>query len=229
MERAERQRLTLERIDPVLKAKGYKTRKADGMWYYLHQDGITVTWSLGFLKKYSFIDFRGASITHDEVENLLQRVADENYPFRWDIHRGTILTTTVSHHSFIRKYHLVAIDTEEEVEEFCDWYLGYINGEGADFVQYYSYLPNVLKRMDELLNQGLSWQNGEQGILAGTLDAFFRGLIIAKLCNDPESNFESKVRFCEKYLYDGTNNEWLPYYEKLKAEVLPTIEPKYNL
>ena len=79
------------------------------------------------------------------------------------------------------------------------------------------------------LNQGLSWQNGEQGILAGTLDAFFRGLIIAKLCNDTESNFENKVRFCEKYLYDGTNNEWLPYYEKLKAEVLPTIEPQYNI
>ncbi len=53
MERAERQRLTLERIDPILKAKGYKTRKADGMWYYLHQDGIAVTWSLSFLKKYS--------------------------------------------------------------------------------------------------------------------------------------------------------------------------------
>ena len=96
-------------------------------------------------------------------------------------------------------------------------------------MQHYSYLPNVLKCMDELLNQGLSWQNGEQGILDWTLDAFFRGLIIAKLCNDPESNFESKVRFCEKYLYDGTNNEWLPLYEKLKAEVLPTIEPKYNL
>ncbi|WP_455250976.1 hypothetical protein [Porphyromonas sp.] len=53
MERAERQKLTLERIDPVLKAKGYKTRKADVMWYYLPQDGITVTWSLSFLKKYS--------------------------------------------------------------------------------------------------------------------------------------------------------------------------------
>ena len=23
--------------------------------------------------------------------------------------------------------------------------------------------------------------------------------------------------------------KWLPYYEKLKTEVLPTIEPKYNL
>ena len=79
------------------------------------------------------------------------------------MHRGTILTSTVSHHSFIRKYHLVAIDTEEEVEE--------------------SYLPNVLKRMDELLSQGLSCQNGKQGILDWTLDAFFRGLIIAS-CRD---------------------------------------------
>ncbi len=83
--------------------------------------------------------------------------------------------------------------------------------------------------MDELVEVGLTWQYPHMGILAGTLDAFFRGLIIAKLCNDPESNFESKVRFCEKYLYDGTNNEGLLYYEKLKTEVLPTIKPKYNL
>ena len=227
MEKAERQRLTLERIDPVLKAKGYKTRKADGMWYYLPQDGITVTWSLGFQKKYSFINFRAARITHDEVELLLQRVADEDYPFPWDIHRGTILTTTVRHHSFIPKYHLVAIDTEEEVAEFCDWYLGYINGEGADFVQYYSYLPNVLKRMDELVEAGLTWQYPDKGILSGTLDARFRGLIISKLCNDP--NFERKIAWCDEGFYDGTNDKWLPYYEKLKAEVLPTIEPKYNI
>ena len=227
MERAERQRLTLERIDPVLKAKGYKTRKADGMWYYLHQDGITVTWSLGFQKKYSFIDFHGARITHDEVELLLQRVADENYPFPWDIHRGTILTSTVSHHSFIPKYHLVAIDTEEEVEEFCDWYLGYINGEGADFVQHYSYLPNVLKRMDELVEAGLTWQYPHKGILSGTLDAEFRGLIISKLCNDP--NFFHKLEECDLVFSEERYKKWLPYYEKLKAEVLPTIEPKYNL
>lgn len=28
---------------------------------------------------------------------------------------------------------------------------------------------------------------------------------------------------------EDRSDEWLPYYEKLKAEVLPTIEPKYNL
>ena len=100
-------------------------------------------------------------------------------------------------------------------------------GKGADFVQHYSYLPNVLKRMDELVEAGLTWQYPHKGILSGTLDARFRGLIISKLCNDP--NFERKIAWCDERFYDGTNDNWLPYYEKLKAEVLPTIEPKYNL
>ena len=228
MLKSERKKLTLERIDAVLKPRGYRARIADGIRYYLPQDGVTVAWTIVFLNL-GWINSRGVMVTHDEVELILQRVKDENYPFPWQMHRGTILTPTIRHRTFVDEYDTADMDTEEQIEDYCNWYLGYINGEGADFVQHYSYLPNVLKRMDELLNQGLSWQNGEQGILAGTLDAFFRGLIIAKLCNDPESNFESKVRFCEKYLYDGTNNKWLPYYEKLKAEVLPTIEPKYNL
>ncbi len=227
MLKSERQRLTLERIDPILKAKGYKTRIVDGVRYYLHQNGITSAWAVGFQKKYSFIDAIGTRITHDEVELILQRVADENYHRSWDIYRGTILTPTIRDSSFIAKYHLSVIDTEEKVEEFCNWYIEYINDEGADFVHHYSYLPNVLKRMHELEEEGLSWQNPGKGILAGSIDAFFRGLIISKLCND--SRLDSKVEFCDKYLYDGTNDEWVPYYEKLKAEVLPTIEPKYNL
>ena len=121
----------------------------------------------------------------------------------------------------------MAIDTEEEVEEFCNWYLGYINGEGADFVQHYSYLPNVLKRMDELVEAGLTWQYPHKGILSGTLDAELRGLIISKLCNDP--NFFHKLEECDLVFSEERYKKWLPYYEKLKAEVLPTIEPKYNL
>ena len=34
---------------------------------------------------------------------------------------------------------------------------------------------------------------------------------------------------CDQVFAEGRNDKWLPYYEKLKAEVLPTIEPKYNL
>lgn len=229
MGKSERQRLTLERIDPILKAKGYKTRKTDGIQYYLHRDGITVSWAMAFGSKYRFISASETMITYNEVEQILQRVADENYHPSWDIYRGTILTATIRDSSFIAKYHLSVIDTEEKVEEFCNWYIEYINDEGADFVHHYSYLPNVLKRMHELEAEGLSWQNPNKGILEGSIDAFFRGLIISKLCNDPISNFENKVMFCDEYLYDGTNDEWLPYYEKLKAEILPTIEPKYNI
>lgn len=227
MEKVERQRLTLEHIDPIMKAKGYKIRKADGIWYYRYQDGITITWTLGFQRNFSFIDVRDARITHNEVELILQKVADENYPFSWDTCRGTILTPTIRHHSFMAEYHLKAIDTEEEVEEFCDWYLGYINGEGADIIQHYSYLPNVFKRMDELVEAGLTWQYPHKGILSGSLDAEFRGLIIAKLCNDP--NFLQKLEGCDLVFSEERYKKWVPYYEKLKSEVLPTIEPKYNL
>ena len=228
MLKSERKKLTLERIDAVLKARGYKARIADSIRYYLPQDGVTTAWAIVFLNL-GWINSREAMVTHDEVELILQRVADENYPFPWQTHRGTILTPTISHSTFVDEYQTADMDTEEQIEDYCNWYLGYINGEGADFVQRYSYLPNVLKRMDELVEAGLTWQYPHKGILEGNTDAFFRGLIISKLCNDPLSNFENKVEFCDKWLYNGRNDKWLPYYEKLKAEVLPIIEPKYNI
>ena len=88
MERAERKKLTLERIDAVLKPRGYKARIADGIRYYLPQDGVTVAWTIVFLNL-GWINSRGVMVTHDEVELILQRVADENYPFPWQTHRGT--------------------------------------------------------------------------------------------------------------------------------------------
>ena len=226
MLKSERKKLTLERIDAVLKPRGYKARIADGIRYYLPQDGVTTAWAIVFLNL-GWINSREAMVTHDEVELILQRVEDEKYPFPWQKHRGTILTPTLEHSTFVDEYDTVDMDTEEQIEDYCNWYLGYINGEGADFVQHYSYLPNVLKRMDELVEAGLTWQYPHKGILSGTLDAELRGLIISKLCNDP--NFFHKLEECDLVFSEERYKKWLPYYEKLKAEVLPTIEPKYNI
>ena len=226
MLKSERKKLTLERIDAVLKPRGYKARIADGIRYYLPQDGVTTAWAIVFLNL-GWINSREAMVTHDEVELIQQRVEDENYPFPWQKHRGTILTPTLEHSTFVDEYDTVDMDTEEQIEDYCNWYLGYINGEGADFVQHYSYLPNVLKRMDELVEAGLTWQYPHKGILSGTLDAELRGLIISKLCNDP--NFFHKLEECDLVFSEERYKKWLPYYEKLKAEVLPTIEPKYNI
>ena len=80
--------------------------------------------------------------------------------------------------------------------------------------------------MDELTAQGKTWQNRENGILSGSLDAEFRGLIIAKLCNDP--NFQKKVEMCDTVFNESGYEDWLPYYEKLK-EHLKSVEPIYNV
>jgi hypothetical protein len=55
----------------------------------------------------------------------------------------------------------------------------------------------------------------------------FRGLIISKLCNDP--HFEHKVAKIEgEFHEDESDKPWWPYLDRLK-EILPTIEPKYNI
>ena len=76
--------------------------------------------------------------------------------------------------------------------------------------------------MDNLENQGKYWKE----ILVGLADYDFRGLIISKLCNDP--NFDTKVKSRDEIFYKIPQlSEWIPYYEKLK-ERLKTIEPKYK-
>ena len=81
--------------------------------------------------------------------------------------------------------------------------------------------------MDELEAQGLPWQHPKEGILSGSLDGDFRGLIISKLCNDP--HFEHKVAKIEREFHeDESDKPWWPYLDRLK-EILPTIEPKYNI
>ena len=79
-------------------------------------------------------------VTHDEVELILQRVEDENYPFPWQKHRGTILTPTLEHSTFVDEYDTADMDTEEQIEDYCNWYLGYINGEVPVAVILYLFL-----------------------------------------------------------------------------------------
>ena len=118
------------------------------------------------------------------------------------------------------------VNTQEELEFFTEWILNYLKTDGQKFIETYSYLPNILKKMDELTAQGKTWQNMENGILSGSLDAEFRGLIIAKLCTDP--NFQKKVEMCDTVFNESCYEEWLPYYEKLK-ERLKSVESIYNV
>ena len=38
------------------------------------------------------------------------------------------------------------IDSPEALNDYLDWYISYLLGEGQEFLDYYSYLPNILKK-----------------------------------------------------------------------------------
>lgn len=120
----------------------------------------------------------------------------------------------------------LSIDSPKALNDYLDWYISYLLGEGQEFLDYYAYLPNVLKKMDELDKTNTFWGEDEVGILAHASYPYFSGLVISKLCNDPK--FEEKLEQINAYYAEDENEEKLPAFEKLK-EILEHVEPRYNV
>jgi hypothetical protein len=118
------------------------------------------------------------------------------------------------------------VKTEIDAKNMAYEIIEYIEKIGMPFALKYSHLPNILEEMNTLEKEGKNWNGlyGEGGILYGGLESNFVGLIISKLCNDPD--FERKFQYVENKV--SLKLQWLPYLEKLK-ERLRTIEPVYNV
>ena len=119
----------------------------------------------------------------------------------------------------------LGIDSPEAVNAYLDWYIGYLLGEGQEFLDYYSYLPNVLKKMDELDKTNTFWGEDEVGILSWGA-AYFIGLVISKLCNDPK--YDEKLERLNAHYSEKRYSEKLLAFRKLK-EILEHVEPRYNV
>ena len=113
------------------------------------------------------------------------------------------------------------VETKEELVFFTDWIINYLKNDGEKFIEKFTHLPNVLKEMDNLENEGKYWNE----ILVGGPEFLFRGLIISKLCNDEK--YENKLLYVESLL-KSMADEYLPYFEKLKSR-LENLQPKYNI
>ncbi len=188
----------------------------------LEKNDIAIKIWFNFFKS-GKITFSNYEITHYEVEDYL--LALNKFPEEYNEKKRYHLRTVYDWGS--KGPHGFESDTPEQIDNGIALIKEYILGDGQTFLDTYTHLPNILKRMDELEANNILWGNrNEGGILAGTVDFLFRGLIISKLCND--SNYIHKVEKVNLLLSDGANDEWLPYYEKIKKD-LKTIEPKYNL
>ena len=219
MLKSEKKKYVFEQLDQLLKPQGYRATKTGGAPYYmLDKDNAKYKFYLNF-SDMGDLYFSKYYIELKEVTKILKRVFDLDNPLI-DFRQANIHPTIndKSKNPFIYKI----IDNYRELKIFTDWVIDYLENDGKQFIETYSYLPNVLKRMDELVAFGEYWT----GILCGGVPHLFEGLIISKLCNDPK--MDEKIEYVDKNFSTKDISEYLPNYIKLK-EQLPSIQPLYNV
>ena len=214
----EKKEYVFKKLDEVLKPQGYKGFKTNGdPCYIINKENYRCKFYLNF-SDMGDLYFSKYSMSIKQVESIVEEISSPNDTSHLDKERyisPTILDT--SKNSYLYKI----IQTQKELEDFTNWVIDYLEKEGKHFIETYSYLPNILKKMDELQAEGKYWSE----ILSGCEDNLFRGLIISKLCND--KNYNKKIEYIDSIFYESPD-EWIPYYEKLK-ERLKSVEPIYNV
>ena len=226
----EKKEYVFKKLNEILKPQGYYLVKTGlDPLYVLKENNYIVNVGFNF-KDMGQIAFSKIFISIKCVEEIIFEIKKPNQDYSFIDNKKYFLLTVFDKETKMPDdyYRGIGYDinSQEDLEFFTEWILNYLKTDGQKFIETYSYLPNILKKMDELTAQGKTWQNMENGILSGSLDAEFRGLIIAKLCNDP--NFQKKVEMCDTVFNESCYEEWLPYYEKLK-ERLKSVEPIYNV
>ena len=219
MLKSEKKKYVFKQLDQLLKPQGYRATKTGGAPYYmLDKDNAKYKFYLNF-SDMGDLYFSKYYIELKEVTKILKREFNSDNPLI-DFRQVNIHPTIndKSKNPFIYKI----IDNYRELKIFTDWVIDYLENDGKQFIETYSYLPNVLKRMDELVAFGEYWT----GILCGGVPHLFEGLIISKLCNDPK--MDEKIEYVDKIFSTKDISEYLPNYIKLK-EQLPSIQPLYNV
>ncbi|MDO4228645.1 MAG: hypothetical protein Q4C98_02430 [Capnocytophaga sp.] len=214
----EKKEYVFGKLDELLKPLGYKALKTGGdPCYILDENEYRCKFYLNFSDR-GDLYFSKYSMSLKVVENIVEEI-NTLVSFNLDKKRYIIPTVFDSSEN---PYIYEIIGTREDLENFTNWMLDYLKNDGQKFIETYFYLPNVLKKMNDLEQKGKNWNE----LLSGTLDSNFRGLIIAKLCND--SAFDDKVKKLDVKFSQKGYEEWLPYYEKLK-ERLKSIESIYDI
>lgn len=116
------------------------------------------------------------------------------------------------------------INTLQDMDNWIDSIFEYISGTGLDYIEEYKYLPNLLRLLDNEMDEPNRVWNS---MMAGGFQRFTDVMLVSQLCSD--INREKKLDFVDKVLQDP---EWpriggeTEYWEAF-LKILPTIKPRY--
>lgn len=221
MLKSEKKEYVFSKLDELLKPQGYKLYKTGlDPRYNLIEKDKTISFFFNF-KDMGQITFSKIEIYLKVIEDIMMEIK----PYGRTDYKKYFPITIIDNFTIMPDNYFFGIgydiENKKDLECFTDWIINYLETSGKEFIETYSYLPNILKKMDELQSEEKYWNE----LLAGGPEFLLRGLIISKLCND--KNYENKLVYV-KELYISMADEYLPYLEKLK-EHLKTVEPIYNL
>ncbi|MFV8355398.1 hypothetical protein ACNQGB_04340 [Flavobacterium sp. XS1P32] len=220
------EKILKNQLTDYFKEKNYKFSHEYENTYYTKKESLYDI-KLEVQSKSSSIGYADFNLTFWNIEDIILEIGLPNRTLKrmLEIYKNFTTIQDIGVRTIVKYDKLNPIETEADCIEYCQRIVNYMENEGAQFIEKYSYLPNVLSEMDRLESEGKYWNE----ILTGMAEHRFRGLIISKLCND-------KRFFVKQEMLDAkfstipllVNNGWLPYYEKLK-ERLKTVEPIYNI
>ena len=222
----EKKEYVFKKLDEVLKPQGYYLVKTGLDPSFILKGKDKIVYFFFNFKDMGQIAFSKLMISIKIVEEIIFEIKEPDQDYSYIDNKKYFLTTVFDGETKMPEgyYRGIGYDvnTQEELEFFTEWILNYLKTDGQKFIETYSYLPNILKKMDELVDTGGYWSD----LLTGGVPHLFKGLIISKLCNDP--NFYNKIIFVDNIFATEDISEYLPYYEKLK-ERLKSVEPIYNV
>ena len=222
----EKKEYVFKKLNEFLKPQGYYLIKTGLDPSFILKGKDKIVYFFFNFKDMGQIAFSKLMISIKIVEEIIFEIKEPDQDYSYIDNKKYFLTTVFDGETKMPEgyYRGIGYDvnTQEELEFFTEWILNYLKTDGQKFIETYSYLPNILKKMDELVDTGGYWSD----LLTGGVPHLFKGLIISKLCNDP--NFYNKIIFVDNIFATEDISEYLPYYEKLK-ERLKSVEPIYNV
>lgn len=131
---------------------------------------------------------------------------------------------TPEYGELLKSRYVQPLNTLDDLDKYKQSIYQYISGTGMDYVEEYKYLPNLLRLLDNEMDEPNRIWNS---MMAGGFQRFTDVMLVSQLCSD--INMEKKLEYVEKVFQD---TEWprmggeSEYWETF-LKILPTIKPRY--